>query len=638
MKKYKSFEEFLQDQYEDELYKAVKGFVIENRSRIDFGYTTIEDISFVELDQISINNVSVRFGQNSKIVCNTAIEADVIIRGRGRRDYEEDEKGIWVSVEFDCTLKNGLHNFRILRTEEYSKYKFDKNETASKFLVPYVYAEDLEARADEFLKAYCWEVISEPYPLPIDLVLQRMNLSKKMAPLQDTIFGKTIFVESKHEVYDSQYKIIKETVLPGTILYNPDVFFMRNIGSVNNTIIHECVHWHLHSLFFELQKLLNGDLSAISCEVDEYRGEKSEGLEGALQWMEWQANAITPRILMPAKSTKRKLNEILRKLHSEFPEQTESMHMEMAIKELAEFFNVSKFAAKLRAIDLGYQQAAGVYNYVDGSYLPSFSFKESALKKDETYIIDCMNATFETYIDENLKDKIGTGEFIHVDYMICINDEKYVDTSIEGRPTLTEYAREHVDECCIKFKNSYKKSKTSNDGFYSRCCLCKDIDSKGYCEPSYIDDEDNQDVRERAREMKKLRDEGKKIMEIYNSLPMSFAGTLDAHMKRLHQEDGRKMTNLELSLRTGLSDTYIGMLRKDVSKKTTLETACAICIGLHLHPIFSHDLIRKSNNAFPTTEEGFFGRFLIDQHFMDSLELCNQKLRENGFKEWGKDI
>lgn len=638
LKKYSTFEEFIQDQYEDELFDPISHYVSENKRKIDFGCTFIEDITEVELEQIRVNNISVRFGEGKQIICNTAVEAAVILRGKGLRDFEEDEGSTWVSAEFECALHDGLHDFAVIRVADYNKDKFDKQETASKFLVPYVYAEDLEDKADEFLRTYCWEVINEPYPLPIDLILQRMNLKKQMAPLKDNIFGKTIFVPVEHEVYDNQYNVTTEEMRPGTILYNPDVFFMRNIGSVNNTIIHECVHWYLHSMFFELQKLLNGELSAISCEVDEHQGEKSEGLEGALQWMEWQANAITPRILMPARSTKKKLNEILRRLHSEFPGQLESAHMEMAIKELADFYNVSKFAAKLRAIDLGYHQAAGVYNYVDGRYLPSFSFKDKSLKRDETYIIDCMNAAFETCINEDLKNRIRAGEFLHVDYLLCINDEKYIDTSIEGSPTLTEYAREHIDECCIKFRTKYKKTSNSNDGFYSRCCLCRDINSTGYCEPSYIDDEDNQDVTERAREMKRVRDEGKRIIEIYNNLPMSFAGTLDAHMKRLQKEDGRKMTNLELSLRTGISDTYIGALRKDTTKKTKLETVCAICIGLHLHPMFSHDLIKKSGNAFPTTEEGFFGRFLIDQHFMDSLELCNQKLRENGFKEWGKEI
>lgn len=108
-------------------------------------------------------------------------------------------------------------------------------------------------------------------------------------------------------------------------------------------------------------------------------------------------------------------------------------------------------------------------------------------------------------------------------------------------------------------------------------------------------------------------------------------------MKRLKKEDGTKMTNLELALRTGLSDRYIQDLRKE-EKNVSYETVCAICIGLHLHPKFSNDLIKKSRNDYPLTEEGYFGQFLIEHHYMETLDLCNEKLREMGYKTWGKDL
>ena len=138
-------------------------------------------------------------------------------------------------------------------------------------------------------------------------------------------------------------------------------------------------------------------------------------------------------------------------------------------------------------------------------------------------------------------------------------------------------------------------------------------------------------------ELKKLREEGIRIMKILRDLPMSFSGTLDAHMNRLKKEDGKKMTNLELSLRTGLSDRYIQDLRKE-EKNVSYETVCAICIGLHLHPKFSNDLIRKSRNDYPLNEEGYFGQFLIEHHYMETLDLCNEKLMEMGYKTWGKEL
>ena len=121
--------------------------------------------------------------------------------------------------------------------------------------------------------------------------------------------------------------------------------------------------------------------SALTCEVIEHKSQKDSGIDGALQWMEWQANALTPRILLPASTTRQKLKDILLRLHIENPERTESSYHGGSIQELADFFAVSKFAAKLRAIELGFTQAQGVWNYVNGKYLPSFSFKATALKK-----------------------------------------------------------------------------------------------------------------------------------------------------------------------------------------------------------------------------------------------------------------
>lgn len=106
------------------------------------------------------------------------------------------------------------------------------------------------------------------------------------------MFGRIFFANTETAVYDEETEKYKEvTVEAGTMLVDPKVFFMRNIGCVNNTIIHECVHWDRHSKFFELQKLFNKNLNSISCHVVE--GERPEEKRNALQWMEWQANAAS---------------------------------------------------------------------------------------------------------------------------------------------------------------------------------------------------------------------------------------------------------------------------------------------------------------------------------------------------------
>jgi hypothetical protein len=54
-------------------------------------------------------------------------------------------------------------------------------------------------------------------------------------------------------IYWEQYEPLE--LKRGTILVDPNVFFQRNVGSLNNTIVHECVHWHLHEKYHEFHKL-----------------------------------------------------------------------------------------------------------------------------------------------------------------------------------------------------------------------------------------------------------------------------------------------------------------------------------------------------------------------------------------------
>jgi Zn-dependent peptidase ImmA (M78 family) len=127
---------------------------------------------------------------------------------------------------------------------------------------------------------------------------------------------------------------------------------MRNLGSVNNTIIHECVHWDLHKKFFELEKLYNKEARSIRCQVQE--GIRTESNLSPLDWMEWQANALAPRILMPVKQTRQKIEELIEKNKRVL--QTDNMAdiMGSVVFELSDFFEVSKQAAKIRMLDLGW--------------------------------------------------------------------------------------------------------------------------------------------------------------------------------------------------------------------------------------------------------------------------------------------
>lgn len=291
-KKYDTFAAYLEDVYYNQIFSKIKSYLYNNQGRLDLSTSAVPDPSYVELSDFKIMGVNFHESDTDKIECKVTVRAEIEISGRGRRDYESDLTECWLSIPFAATLKNGLQQVRIGYASEYSRELFRAEDALTKYLVPYIYAKDLDKHAERFLEKYCPRALEEPMPLPIEEIVDSMGLTVYHAPLPDGIFGRTYFNDANVEVFANKActETAERSICPGTILVNPDVFFMRNIGSTNNTVIHECVHWDKHYKFFELQKLLNPEIQAISCAVVEEYKKKANQLEDELSWMEWQAN------------------------------------------------------------------------------------------------------------------------------------------------------------------------------------------------------------------------------------------------------------------------------------------------------------------------------------------------------------
>lgn len=131
----------------------------------------------------------------------------------------------------------------------------------------------------------------------------------------------------------------------------------------------------------------------------------------------------------------------------------------------------------------------------------------------------------------------------------------------------------------------------------------------------------NQNVEDRADTVKKLKSEGSSFMQIIRDLPSSFSGTFNAHMMRVKKDDGRKMTNLQMSIETGLSEDYIAKLRKEEVQNLSIGTVCALCMGLHLEPCFSRDMVRKSRTGFPYNEDGYYQERILERCIWSLLSM-----------------
>ena len=141
-------------------------------------------------------------------------------------------------------MKDGLSSISIGDVDTYSKEKYNKEDALTRYMVPYLYAKDLDAEAEKFLGKYYPAALQKPIPLSMDTLLSNMHLKKAYAALPDNIFGRTYFSGAMVNLCDPDGSNEREEkISAGTIIINPNIVFIRNIGSENNTVVHECVHW-----------------------------------------------------------------------------------------------------------------------------------------------------------------------------------------------------------------------------------------------------------------------------------------------------------------------------------------------------------------------------------------------------------
>jgi hypothetical protein len=212
--------------------------------------------------------------------------------------------------------------------------------------IPRLHKKAFEMVAHAFLNKYFPDAANYPMPVPIEEIARsRIGLTvlKRSISEDFDVFGMMCFSSGYTEIYDRETsEYLELPVRAGTMIIDPDTLTKRNLGCMNNTIAHECVHWDLHRPYHEF-------MSYHKCTA-EVQNESHQGRWTDEDWMEWQANSIAPRILMPA-TTIRYVYRYLDDKWNSFSDSYKRPYLDRALwirKNLADFYKVSKQSAGLR--------------------------------------------------------------------------------------------------------------------------------------------------------------------------------------------------------------------------------------------------------------------------------------------------
>ena len=574
----RSFKEYVANRFYNELFNAVSSYLEQNHRDLDVSSQLVRTIDSAELSDIDIKSVFVDNLPGMKIAFDVLLEAEFEISETDIHTDRYDQKIRWFKVSCTGDLSCNLDDFAITATEEYN-YRGRQDNPMSDSLVPIIHKDQLEVVAKAFLENYYNEALNKPMAIDPTVLAERMGLLIELKNITSdfSTFGQIFFADCESEYYDKENSSFKRIQIKrGTIFVDPDAYFLRNLGSVNNTIVHECVHWDQHRKAFELERLYNENATQIKCQV--VGGIKDNNVKSATDWMEWQANALTPRIQMPAGPFKVRAKEYIAK----FMRETNARHtievMEQVITALEADFGVSRQAAKIRLVELGFDEAIGTYTYLDGHYVKPHGFRKDAIKINQTFSLSSHDASFERFANPELRALTDSGDYLFIDNHYVYNAPLYVQAGENGKLDLTDYARSHMDECCLVFDMTI--TSRVEDKYYAACFLNREPSDITF-EIKYHNGYQNAPQERQVAMRKKQQAEA---LEIRKQMTDDPEQCLELLLK------WRDMNYTDLGLEIDRDPKTISRTVKGETAPK-VETAALICFGLHLPPVISEKLM-----------------------------------------------
>lgn len=612
----RSFTEYVAHTFDNQLWKVSEDWYEENKDSVEVDESILHKIGELEIEKVTVMHVWVEDRPDMRIQFDVAVEVEFSI-GEGDYHYDNDFEGKdWLMISCEGDLDKDLKDFTITDVNHYDG-KSRRQDPLSDALVPYIKKTDLDRASEEILKKYCPKALLQPMAIDPYELAEKMGLTVRMEYItkDGSIFGRTFFYDCNAELYnpdtDEMYTV---PVKAGTIMVDKKAYFMYAVGASHNTIVHECVHWEKHKKPIALARLYNNSLSSIGCEVV---GGIAENTRDSLDWMEWQANSLAPKIQMPKEMFKKYVDGLITKYRRETKEYDIIDLIEPIITEVSTTFGVSKTAAKIRLLEIGRTEAQGAFIYVDGEHIPPHK-AGVPLEVNQTYSIGVQDAAILPYQNEDLRKILSSGIYIYVESHYVLNHSRYVEYNILGNLQLTHYARNHMDECCLLFNLSIKNKVGKH--YHSECFLNREgIGGLVGFEVIFCGGYQNSP----AKQGKILDEYMEWTMKLQKMLTLDYTESMNNIMKELN------VSAAALARETELNEATI---RRNISGETfKIETLVMILLGLHLPYSISEQIITMSpGTLMPNNSSHQWYKFTLQHLYAKKPKEIRDFLEEHG--------
>lgn len=591
-----------------------------------YSHPTTLDLSYARIkypDKAYLRDMLLEFTSNIEID-EDFLSFDAIVSATIELHADDDYYGSrtcdtsqWLVLSCKAEITDKLKAVKIINIKPYSRQRktVANGIAASRNIVPIISKEDLEDEATKFLSRYCPEALEQPMPVPIEAIAEKLGLTiiQNHRITEDfSVIGEICFSSGEIPVWDL-FKCVKQDlhVNRGTILVDACTYLEQNIGRVKNTLAHEVFHWHRHRLYAAIKQILRQEtVIACRCPVENvYPGEEESWTDE--QRMEWQANNIAPRILMPLGQFKQKVDELY-KLYDYAGTPLKLITMECIAQDLASFYEVSRQSVLIRMMECGYPEANSIYTYNSSARTRAY------ITESELFL--------EYRSNEDFRNLIDSGAFKYVEGYVVVNDADFIYYE-QGKAKLTDYAWEHLAECTLQFSLRQIQPESLNKlpfEIFHRVNGGADRDVPQY------DNSQNKEVLQLSEELQDKRAEFEKQKAAFKLT------AVNKSCWNLIYEiiQSRGMSKAHFCNVTNLGEE---VYRKAEKNKGTpqLRTIVAISCGLDLDLSTTERLLTLAGHAFDESDENQALKFCITGLAGYTIEERNEFLASYGYEPLG---
>lgn len=584
------------DRFYDKIHGSVFSWCLSNKelllNKIN-GYD-VKRITNVEEIELDYKNVWIDSKEGTRIDFDIAIEITVEVEGIAGKHNDRDSytSRLWVNVYCTGSLDKKLNDFRIIGVEEF--YKSKPTKPLSGDFVPLMKKSEYDDYANEILEKYYFKfhpkAKTNPVAIDIEELAKNMGLNIITTSISKdkNIFGQIFFSDVEIELYnEAKLKYEKTKISKNTILVDNKAAYLRSFGSRNMTIAHECVHAYYHRKTFLFAQMFSKDLQYIECQIDGTM--KNSKSNTSAEWMEIQANGLAPYLLMPRESfEKHAINLLKRHYHSN---EIGSNDINLVIDELASTYGVTIYAARKRLIDLGFEEAVGAYNWIDGRYVRPYTFKKGSLAYNETFTISYKDVYRKILSDVKIASLILHNQYVFVENHLCLNHPNFIEKNKNGDLILTYYALNHMDECCVKFKYKTIKGFSGDSNLGIMSYLSRDVSKELEFDLEISSTPNFQEQDNLFKERYKIHNEN--VGEVLKAIAgMNFGQIVEYLMNYLDIRIN------ELEDESGISERTIRRYIKGENINPTKRSVVAILRALNIPPRICDYAFKQSGLTF----------------------------------------